>query len=58
MEVAPKELPLNNLVLRVDGGRRSYIDREGGRERERRGEGIAEPLVHPVTKDREGAGNS
>ena len=27
-------------------------------EREKRGKGIAEPLVHPVTKDREEAGNS
>ena len=26
-------------------------------EREKREEGISEPLVHPVTKDREGAGN-
>ena len=26
-------------------------------EREKREEGISEPLVHPVMKDREGAGN-
>ena len=58
MEVAPKELPFNNLVLRVDGGGYEIylIGKEEGREK--REEGIAEPLVHPVTKDREGAGNS
>ena len=27
------------------------------REREKREKGVSKPLVHPVTKDREGAGN-
>ena len=44
---------------RAEGGERGTRDILIGREeeREKREEGISEPLVHPVTKDREGAGN-
>ena len=49
MEVAPEELPLNNLVLRVDGGEKRYIDR-GKKKREREGE--KELLNHLSTQSR------
>ena len=32
------------------------IEQGEEKKREKRGEGNSEPLVHPVTKDREGAG--
>ena len=37
-------------------GNKRYIDRARREREERREEGVSEPLVHPVTKDREGAG--
>ena len=41
-------------------GNKRYIDRvrrKREERREEREEGVSEPLVHPVMKDREGAGN-
>ena len=43
-------------MLRVDGEERSILI-EQEREREKRRKGVSKPLVHPVTKERKGAGN-
>ena len=43
-------------MLRVDVEERSIL-RGREREREKREKGVSKPLVHPVMKDREGAGN-
>ena len=57
--MAPEELPSIISCRGWIGGGTRYIDRvRRGREerREKKEEGNSEPLVHPVTKDREGAG--
>ena len=43
----------------MEGNKRyiGMVRREREERRRKREEGISEPLVHPVTKDREGAGN-
>ena len=51
--MSQKEFPFCSFVLRVDEVERSIFERK----REKREKGVSKLLVHPVTKDREGAGN-